>query len=310
MFKFTTWGSSDPQDGNFGFPEVCREGRRLKVITASSSGSQTPISRSPAQRCPPGLRPGPAAREIRQPGKGRSHHSRGPRGDRANAAPHTGFLRAKPSCGPQGGGHGHVSAEGRGWKWEKSRCRGENGSGEDRWDDGAHGPSEERSPAALSSLRDSPHPPAAHLAPLARGENSHCAGEAEVATQRCRRPAVGRLPASKMAAAAAFSGALRRAGWRLLQLRCLPGEGAAEPGTGEGSGGGGTDLVWVRGGRSLGPAREQGELKGIMARAGAPALKWSLGWLLTTFSTCEEQEHQGRACHSHFTELTEPERGL
>ena len=49
-------------------------------------------------------------------------------------------------------------------------------------------------------------------------------------------------------------------------------------------------------------------MKGITARAGDPGLKWSPGWLLTTFSTCEEQEHQGRACHSHFTELTEPER--
>lgn len=176
-FKFTTWGSSDPQDGNFGFPEVCKEGRRLKVITASSSGSQTPISRSPAQRCPPGLRLGPAAREIRQPGKGRSHHSRGPRGDRANVAPHTGFLRAKASCGPQGGGHGHVSAEGRGWKWERADVKERMGRERTVGDDRAHGPSEERSPAALSSLPDSPHPSAAHLAPLARGENAHCAGE-------------------------------------------------------------------------------------------------------------------------------------
>lgn len=69
-----------------------------------------------------------------------------------------------------------------------------------------------------------------------------------MATQRCHRVAVGGVPASKMAATAAFSGALRRAGWRLLQLRCLPGEGAAEPGRGEGRGGVvGTDLVWVRG---------------------------------------------------------------
>lgn len=43
-----------------------------------------------------------------------------------------------------------------------------------------------------------------------------------MATQRCHRVAVGGVPDSKMAAAAAFSGALRRAGWRLLQLRCLP----------------------------------------------------------------------------------------
>lgn len=69
-----------------------------------------------------------------------------------------------------------------------------------------------------------------------------------MATQRCHRVAVGGVPDSKMAATAAFSGALRRAGWRLLQLRCLPGEGAAEPGRGEGRGRvGGTDLVWVRG---------------------------------------------------------------
>nr|XP_040134857.1 ubiquinone biosynthesis protein COQ9, mitochondrial isoform X1 [Ictidomys tridecemlineatus] len=36
-----------------------------------------------------------------------------------------------------------------------------------------------------------------------------------------------------MAAAAAASGVLGKAGWRFLQLRCLPGEGAAEPGSGE-----------------------------------------------------------------------------
>lgn len=54
-----------------------------------------------------------------------------------------------------------------------------------------------------------------------------------------RRVTVGSVPASKMAAAAAaMSGALGRAGWRLLQLRCLPGEGTAEPGSvvGEGEG--------------------------------------------------------------------------
>ena len=69
-----------------------------------------------------------------------------------------------------------------------------------------------------------------------------------MATQRCHCIAVGGVPTSKMAATVAFSGALRRAGWRLLQLRCLPGEGAAEPGRREGRGGVlGTDLVWVRG---------------------------------------------------------------
>lgn len=57
-------------------------------------------------------------------------------------------------------------------------------------------------------------------------------------------------------------------------------------------------------------AREQGEVKGIAARAGASGLKWPPGWLLTPFSTCEEREHQGRVCHSHFMELTQPERGL
>lgn len=53
-----------------------------------------------------------------------------------------------------------------------------------------------------------------------------------------RRVAVGGVPASKMAAAAAVSGAFGRAGWRFLQLRCLPGEGASEPGSGEERGGG------------------------------------------------------------------------
>lgn len=47
------------------------------------------------------------------------------------------------------------------------------------------------------------------------------------------RVAVGGVPASKMAAAVAVSGALGRAGWRFLRLRCLPGEGAAQPGSGE-----------------------------------------------------------------------------
>lgn len=40
------------------------------------------------------------------------------------------------------------------------------------------------------------------------------------------------------AAVVAVSSALGRAGWRLLQLRCLPGEGATEPGNGEEEGGG------------------------------------------------------------------------
>lgn len=43
-----------------------------------------------------------------------------------------------------------------------------------------------------------------------------------MATQRCHCIAVGGVPTSKMAATVAFSGVLRRAGWRLLQLRCLP----------------------------------------------------------------------------------------
>lgn len=78
------------------------------------------------------------------------------------------------------------------------------------------------------------------------------------------------VPAPKMAAAAAASGVLGKAGWRLLQLRCLPGEGEAEPGSGEELGwevrpawpGWGTDEAVVA-------AREQGEVKGIGAESPA-----------------------------------------
>lgn len=40
------------------------------------------------------------------------------------------------------------------------------------------------------------------------------------------------VPTSKMAATAAVSGVLGRVGWRLLQLRCLPGEVTTEAGRG------------------------------------------------------------------------------
>lgn len=82
-----------------------------------------------------------------------------------------------------------------------------------------------------------------------------------------RRVTGGGVPASKMAAAAAaVSGALGRAGWRLLQLRCLPGEGAAEPGSGEEQGGG-TKPTWAGCGaeEATVAAHEQGEVKGIGA---------------------------------------------
>lgn len=117
----------------------------------------------------------------------------------------------------------------------------------------ALGPPGQRSPAALGSLPRSPQQPAPRLAPLARGGGSRDAGRAEVAALRtpcCPFCRVGGVPASNMAAA--VSGAVARAGWRLLQLRCrLPGEGAAEPGSGEGRGEEGCakpNLGWVRGG--------------------------------------------------------------
>lgn len=40
------------------------------------------------------------------------------------------------------------------------------------------------------------------------------------------------VPTSKMAATAAVSGVLGRVGWRLLQLRCMPGEVTTEAGRG------------------------------------------------------------------------------
>uniref|UniRef100_A0A5G2QS58 Ubiquinone biosynthesis protein n=3 Tax=Sus scrofa TaxID=9823 RepID=A0A5G2QS58_PIG len=67
----------------------------------------------------------------------------------------------------------------------------------------------------------SPQQPAPRLAPLARGGGSRDAGRAEVAALRtpcCPFCRVGGVPASNMAAA--VSGAVARAGWRLLQLRC------------------------------------------------------------------------------------------
>lgn len=48
-----------------------------------------------------------------------------------------------------------------------------------------------------------------------------------------------------MAATAAVSGVLGRLGWRLLQLRCLPGEVTAKPGRGGESGEGGTGWIWA-----------------------------------------------------------------
>lgn len=48
-----------------------------------------------------------------------------------------------------------------------------------------------------------------------------------------------------MAAAAAASGVLGRLGWRLLQLRCLPGEVTAEPGRGMGKREGGAGRIWA-----------------------------------------------------------------
>lgn len=82
------------------------------------------------------------------------------------------------------------------------------------------------------------------------------------------RGAVGGVSASKMAAAA-VTGTLGRAGWRLLQLRCLPGEGAAEPASGRIGEGARSLPGWVRGGRGRlgGP---QGEVKGIGAEPPAP----------------------------------------
>lgn len=78
-----------------------------------------------------------------------------------------------------------------------------------------------------------------------------------------------------MAAAAAVSGALGRGGWRLLQLRCLPGEGAAEPGSGV-ERGEGARPTWVGCGAegAVVAAREQGEVKDVGAGApGGPGME-------------------------------------
>lgn len=78
------------------------------------------------------------------------------------------------------------------------------------------------------------------------------------------------VPAPKMAAAAAASGVLGKAGWRFLQLRCLPGEGAAEPGSGEELGWG-VRSAWPGWGaeEAVVAAREQGEMKDIGAESPA-----------------------------------------
>lgn len=85
---------------------------------------------------------------------------------------------------------------------------------------------------------------------------------------RWRRVASGGVPASKMAAA--VSGALGRAGWRLLQLRCLPGEGVAEPESRE-ERGGGARPTWAgcRAEEAAVAASEQGEVKGTDAESPA-----------------------------------------
>lgn len=73
-----------------------------------------------------------------------------------------------------------------------------------------------------------------------------------------------------MAAAAAASGVLGKAGWRFLQLRCLPGEGAAEPESGKELGWG-VRPAWPGWGteEAVVAACEQGEVKGIGAESPA-----------------------------------------
>lgn len=68
---------------------------------------------------------------------------------------------------------------------------------------------------------------------------------------------------------AAVSSAFGRAGWRLLQLRCLPGEGAAEAGSGV-ERGGGARPTWAGCGaeEAVAAAREQGEVKDTGAGQG------------------------------------------
>lgn len=146
---------------------------------------------SRAQRCPPGLRLGPAARETGSPERAEATTSRAP-GETGPARPLTPassgrnpavVLRevATATFPPKDGA-------GNGKRADVEERMGREGTvGEDR----AHGPPEERSPAALSSLPASPHPPAPHLAPLARGGNSRCAGAGgsghSALPSRCRR---------------------------------------------------------------------------------------------------------------------------
>lgn len=54
-------------------------------------------------------------------------------------------------------------------------------------------------------------------------------GPSDVMTLPSASPPSACVPTPKMAAAAAVSGVLGRVGWRLLQLRCLPGEVTAKP---------------------------------------------------------------------------------
>lgn len=87
---------------------------------------------------------------------------------------------------------------------------------------------------------------------------------------------------------AAVSSAFGRAGWRLLQLRCLPGEGAAEAGSGV-ERGGGARPTWAGCGaeEAVAAAREQGEVKDT--GAGPPASRDGRAvWLASApVSRCE-----------------------
>lgn len=96
---------------------------------------------------------------------------------------------------------------------------------------------------------------------------------------------------------AAVSSAFGRAGWRLLQLRCLPGKGAAEPGSGV-ERGGGARPTWAGCGaeEAVAAAREQGEVKDT--GAGPPASREGTGrlaGLLPRVNRCEGPEPRSRA---------------
>lgn len=193
---------------------------------AQGHGGWASARRVPAPS--PGPRPRLKALRARRRQRGRQAAGKGPH-RQGRPVPHTDFSRQKPVVRPRNAGDraGNCKQEALGTKVGRKGTVGQAGlPGLTQRSPASRARSRPLRGRRLRTSRLSREEEAAG-APAGRKWPGRPPGSV-------RRVAVGCVPAFKMAAAAAaLSGALGRAGWRLLQLRCLPGEGAAERGSGE-----------------------------------------------------------------------------